>query len=857
MNAWTWVGAASILAIVWWARSIPLTGSRRRLVMGLRVAALLCVLGALHGWAHLRRTEQPRHLVYLMDQSASIDDAQRAWMARRLASLEAIRPRSMTREVMAFGAQARAIFPNQSGPLTDAAAVDHALRSASLNRRDTNVEGALVSAVSAMPIPARGRIVLLSDGRQTAGDVERVLGYLRQLGVEVYPVVVPGVASSGGGMSWESVTAPPVVQRGSSVPLRLLFRNRADHRVNATIAIREHGVVIDQKRVSISPEWRVVTMPVPALKTGTLVLDVAVAINGAVQHQPVYVEVEGPPKVLVVLEKPTVLPMVGTALKHRDMEVAIATPAELPTDPNELVEYDAVMLAHVPKSSLSAPQAAALTVYVEHFGGGVVMVGLGGKWEEELSRTDPLDALLPVRFEPKGLREAKRRVCMVMLIDRSASMMGPRIAATKRAAVELVKQLEPDDLVGVLAFDTEPYIVAEVQPARQVTNDIIERLVHLKSTGGTDILPALKAAQQRLNLTGATVKHILLLSDGVTPFQAKEYAELLVTLKQQHITISTIGIGAAFVNTAYLDMLARTTGGSFYQMRNLDELTSLIARDTQQTLAELPFTEGHFVPAAPDASEWFDTIHDWPPLKGYFTTTPKDGAHLELAIRQEQEWQPLLAQWARGAGRVAVFASDAESRWSPDWLRWPKFEVVWAEIARRVMRPRQQENVFAWVERDHGAPMLVVEGRLSNPTAELLSTTGGTAPLALGQVSPYRWRAPMEQLDSGWYQVVIHAQAQPPAARPPAPEAAPSVLVKRWIQVGRVVQESERQGLPPDEAMLRHIADATHGVMDVPDRAFVPPTDWVEERVPLRGWLIPLAMLLVLIDVALRGKTML
>jgi hypothetical protein len=57
--------------------------------------------------------------------------------------------------------------------------------------------------------------------------------------------------------------------------------------------------------------------------------------------------------------------------------------------------------------------------------------------------------------------------------------------------------------------------------------------------------------------------------------------------------------------------------------------------------------------------------------------------------------------------------------------------------------------------------------------------------------------------------------------------------------------------------LLRRIAQATQGLVDVPDRAFVPTTDWVEQRVPLRGWLLPLVLLLLLADVALRGRSML
>ena len=90
-----------------------------------------------------------------------------------------------------------------------------------------------------------------------------------------------------------------------------------------------------------------------------------------------------------------------------------------------------------------------------------------------------------------------------------------------------------------------------------------------------------------------------------------------------------------------------------------------------------------------------------------------------------------------------------------------------------------------------------------------------------------------------------------------ASDAPASVLVKRWIQLGQVVQSAERAGLPPDEALLRRIAAATQGLAEMPDRALVPPAEWTEHPVPARGWFLPFAILLLLVEVALRGKTML
>ncbi|MBI4353819.1 MAG: VWA domain-containing protein [Candidatus Omnitrophica bacterium] len=834
---------AIALIIMWLSRSMPLTGTRRVAVILLRIVGIGAAVLAARGLAYSTPHTQPRHIIYLVDQSASIDPRQTAWMARRLASLEALRPAQVSRTLTIFGQDAQLAVPIGHERLLDPSAIQRMLEDASIQREETNLETALLASVATVSSPQRSRVVLLSDGRQTMGDVERIVPHIRRFGLEVYPVNVPSTIPTG--VVWEELAAPSIVKRGTSVPVKLIVSNGTERTQVIEIEISVSGLPVKRKRVKLPPGWQALSIPVSTIKTGTMALEVSVTTSSSAepQRRMAMVEVEGPPKLLFVLEKPAQLPLLAAGLKRREMDLSVATPAELPSEAGALLEYDAVVLFQLPKSVIAPTQVDALRQYVERFGGGVTMVGLGGVLHDEVTHPAALDALLPLVFEPKGLQESKRRVCVILLIDRSASMMGPRIAATKRAAVELVKQLAAEDLVGVLAFDTVPYVIVEVQQVRQVQTSLIDKLVRLKSVGGTDILPALRAAQERLEMTGATVKHAILLSDGQTPFERLAYQQQLAQFTQHQISLSTIGIGPAMVNTELLGWLAKETGGTFYQLRNLEDLPRLVVLDTEKALGRLPFTEGYFQPKRSEQAVWFEDVSDWPPLKGYFTTSAKPSAEIELMIPQDEVQLPLLAHWTMGKGRVAAFASDAQPRWSPDWVRWHQFERVWSEIIQRTMRPRPTEELFAWVETNAGSPHLVIEGDLRQPTASLVSQDGREmTPLALVQHGQFRWRASVDHVGSGWHQLVVESD---------------SAFLKRWIQIGQAQRGAEAPHLPPDESLLRHIAQDTAGVFDVPDRAFLPPTERVTVQVPLQGMLLPLVILLLLIDVAIRGRTML
>ena len=870
MNLLSFLPIAAIALVIWCGRRIPLSGWRKRAAILARAAAVAALCATLLGGSRVRTAEVPRRLVYLVDGSASIDPAQRAWFARRIASLERLRPAQMERAVAVFGADTRLAVPVSREPLDQPEAVARALDRAAVTRTATNLETALLSIPSllgsAESSAGRTAAILLSDGRETTGSAAGVLAAVRRLGITLFPVPPP--ASGKAAAVWDQLAVPPVVQKGSPIPLRLVVFNSGARPKAAQVTVSLQGVALKRQRLSIRPGWQVFTLTVPAVGRGTMALTVRLEVpeDALREERRAYTEVEGPPRVLFVSDRAAGPPALGQALRRRDMELSIAKITELPEDASPLLDYDAVLLFGVPKSSLSAGQGAALQRYIEGFGGGLILVGLGGDLAHELATASPLDGLLPVRFEPKGLQESKRRVCMILLIDRSASMLGPRIAATKRAAVTLVNQLSPEDLVGILAFDTQPYVLAEVQPAGQASRALVEKLVKLRSSGGTDVYPALTAASNRLELTGASLKHIILLSDGNTPFPRQAYEALVKSFKLEHITVSTIGIGSAFINTEYLEWLARSTGGTYYQLNTLDDLPRLVARDTEDALGRLPFTEGLFRPTKTPESDWFADATDWPSLRGYLTATAKPEARVDLTVNGGGGDEPLLARWTVGRGRVAAFASDADTRWSPDWIRWRGFDGVWAQVVRWTMRPRLTEELFVRIEENGDVPQLVVEGAMHDPVGTLVAAEGGLEiPVSLAQTGTWRWQASLEQIPSGWYQLSLEANPVDGRAGPPAPDGAaaePSdpravIFAKRWVQLGTPPASQELAGQPPLEPLLRGLARATAGVYDAPDAALLPPTTNATVREPLMSWWLSLVILLLLIDVALRGPSML
>ena len=85
------------------------------------------------------------------------------------------------------------------------------------------------------------------------------------------------------------------------------------------------------------------------------------------------------------------------------------------------------------------------------------MFGEGGYSQSEF------EEILPIQFE---MRERKKNLALVIAIDRSYSMKGEKIEYAKEAARSALGLLEEQHLMGVVAFDSRPYISVPLKMVR-------------------------------------------------------------------------------------------------------------------------------------------------------------------------------------------------------------------------------------------------------------------------------------------------------------------------------------------------------------------------------------------------------
>ncbi|WP_438482062.1 vWA domain-containing protein [Oleiharenicola lentus] len=201
-------------------------------------------------------------------------------------------------------------------------------------------------------------------------------------------------------------------------------------------------------------------------------------------------------------------------------------------------------------------------------------------------------------------RESRPPVNLALVIDRSGSMAGDKIAQAREAALEAVRQLAPDDIVALIAYDTS---VQTLVPAQRVGDGrgLEYAIRSLEARGNTALYGGVTrgADEIRKHIEDARyINRVILLSDGmanVGPSSPDELGRLGASLMKEGITVSTIGLGLGF-NEDLMARLASRSDGNTYFVQNSDDLPSIFARElgdvlnvvARRVVVEIEFPEG-------------------------------------------------------------------------------------------------------------------------------------------------------------------------------------------------------------------------------------------------------------------------
>lgn len=542
----------------------------------------------------------------------------------------------------------------------------------------TDFEKALQRAVSMIPDDSVGRIVLLTDGEETSGDIENAASMIKasNISLEAYELS----SETGDDCYVESVDMPKILHPGDKYYMTVALES--NYETDAVISVISDEKVVTEERVHLRKGHNEFVFEENVTGSALEVFEVKVSAEGDTCEENnsvnAYAEVTDAPKVLIIRNRSERGEAFDSMLENINASAVVVKPSEAPETLNELLEYRAVILENAYKEELSPKFMDVIETYVKDYGRGFIMTGgedsfmLGGYNETSIEK------ILPVNMELRNDVEVPK-TAIVMVIDHSGSMdsyagngvtyLDIAIEAAKRG----VDNLRDTDEIGVIAFDDQFEWYHEISDASDkdgVKSDIDD----IPSGGGTVIMPSVEEAREKLRGSDAAIKHIILLTDGCG--ETQDFKPVTDKINDDGVTLSTVAVGSGADVRLMMNMAAACGGRYYYADFNTD-IPRIFARevflggntyikngDYNLSIANGEITNNLF----PDG---------WPNILGYVAASPKSSA-TQLIVSNEGD--PILTVWQYGLGKTIAWNTDVSGAWTSGYSGENDYAELWKRM---------------------------------------------------------------------------------------------------------------------------------------------------------------------------------
>ncbi|MFT3683767.1 MAG: FixH family protein [Phycisphaerales bacterium] len=596
----------------------------------------------------------------------------------------------------------------------------------------SHLDNGVELAKGLLPTDAAGRVLLISDGNETAGSLANTAARFASLGV---PIDVAGVEYDRGSMvRVVDVATPAWARDGDTVTARIVIDGGKGATGRLSVLLDDQPVDLDPAtpgnsvRVELAPgrqalvqQLRLPAGPVHKVQAVFEPDDAQKSIPQLLRGESVTFT-SGHGRVLVLAEDVKAAELLAEAMRSEDVRVDVRPAAAAPASLAEWAGYDGVVLVDQPASNFTQAQQEEMARYVHDAGGGLLVVGGPNSFGAGGWIGSPLADVLPVALDPPQKRQMPMGA-LAIVIDHSGSMAAPVTGTgmtqqqiANESAVLGIRALSRLDEVAVIEFDHRANVVVPLTRCDDAEG-ITRKIRSIGPSGGTFLLPGLEAAEAELGKSKAGVKHIVVLTDGETSGEPGDLLSRASALRARGVTMTTVAIGDA-ANSKLLGRLAQAGGGRWYNVESENSkavLTQIFIKEAQTVKRSLVWEGPAF---APTVSTWSDSMRGiggtLPGVTGYVVTADRGG--LSTVSLRGPEGDPILAQWQHGLGRVTAFTSDASSRWNAAWTSWDSFKPFWEQQLKWAMRPTGDLNSKVAVD---------VHGDKATATVELFDADGG------------------------------------------------------------------------------------------------------------------------------------
>ena len=587
----------------------------------------------------------------------------------------------------------------------------------------TDIASAITYAKTLFNYPETGKIVLITDGKETDGkaasvarsvsaagiriDVANIPSEYEGMDVQITDVSLPNYHVNVGD---ECIFGITVHSRGEGYHANVVMTDNDSENPDNKSILEDKVLIAGAQEFSLSYVFK--EEGSHKLVFSVELLDVE---NEALKENntyTVFMSIEKYNKVLILEREDDSSADLSDILTEDDaFEVEIKNffeSDEIPDTVKQLREYDQIILNNVSVADMNEKWGdeksyefqQALYRYVYDYGGSLFTVG-GDNDDGDANFYDrrtlsgtPLQQMLPVQAvdytPPLGV---------VIIIDRSGSMDETLAVGTTRenrlwwaraGATSCLNSTESRDFIGIMTLDSENEVILPLTP--QTQRDKITTAIESidQANGGTVATNALNAARIQLLAEDRIEKrHIIIVSDG--EFADNEAAwEAAAINYRSGITLSIVKIGGS-TSGGTLSLKLAAAGNGWEDLEALKDDPDLSAyskhvyEDDNKIIYHM--REDLNVPEIKDviyedfkpfifspSSNLVQGIGEVDPstlsmvipveLGGFYGTKVRDESELILTGKYAV---PVYAQWKFGKGMVGSFMCDLGGKWGSDF----------------------------------------------------------------------------------------------------------------------------------------------------------------------------------------------
>lgn len=853
----TWKPAFFLLLFtpwVWWmhvAGWSGLSGWRAQLAFQSRLI-LVFLFAALLAEPRAVRKSDTLSVVYALDVSDSmgekISDKSLEWVLKTVAT----KPPKDEAGLVIFGRDAAVELPPR-------VAFPFETINSRVTRDSSDLAKGLSLAAAMLPEGNQGRLVLISDGNETEGNVAPLLDELKARGI---PVDVLPVGFDFSKEVWlERLDLPRIVKRGETYDATVLLSSLSAGKGKLRLA--ENGEVVFEKEIQFTAGKNRFSLPLP--ERGPGYYEYVATIETAkgedswsennVAMSDLYLKGEG--KVLVITDargdSRDWEPLVA-ALKSSERIVQVRMSYETPRDALSLLPYDLIVIPNAPADGFDEMQLRAIHDATYNMGAGLIMLGSKETFGPGGYHRTVIEDALPVSMDVTQ-KKVMPKGALVLILHTCEIPEGNTWA--KAIAKAAIRVLGGEDEVGLLDYSYGKGDVWEfpLTPAKEYDT----KLVPIINDAVPADMPAfnniMTMAYQALKESDAATKHAIIISDGdpqpPTP-------ELLQKYKAEKITVSTVAINPHGGTTVDLmEAIAQQTGGRFFYPKDPNELPSIFIKEAK-TLKRSMLQNRIFNPSVAFPSPVLKGIDAMPPLRGLVLTTPKPRASIILQappmaeeVAKGDAPDPVLAIWRYGIGTSAAWTSDLAPNWARDWMAWDKYRAFVRQLVSEVSRVDRPSELSMTTHTSGARGVISVEDFAKSEVfmemkARVSGPRGESVDLPLRQVAPRRYQADFPLWGKGRYQVSLAGVGPSTTGAKPRSEQAFGGFA--------VPYSPEYLRFKSDPLLLKQIAERTGGRVLTPADldVFKPQRKPRESSKPVFDWFILALACMLPLDVALR-----